>query len=506
MGKEKKLREEVKSLRHQLKQSQAEVAILRLKLDALARQMFGKRSEQLNPDQLEMLLSGMQGEEQKPAEDSEADEEPAPNPKRSRNGRHAIRTPEDLEVVEEIVLPDCVKADPDQWKEISREENKRLDYQPGKFFWRKTIRPKFVRRDNRALPPVVAPAANELSLGGKDSAGLLAHLLVSRCCDHLPYYRQQQLYWRQNSVWISRQQMVEWTEQSVTQLSRVVGVMRKALRQQPYLQVDETKVRYQDRERAGPCPHGWLWVGLDPGRSVVFHWDQSRGSGALEKLIGKDYRGLLGVDGYGVYRTYARPREEVELIGCWAHARRKFVGAKEEAPRVAGWVLNQIAWLYRWEKSRDGEPLPEAAREWVRASQSRMIVERLGKALRLLLNRYRPKSLMAQAIEYAINQWESLRGFLNHSNAELSNNLVENAIRPSALGRKNWLFFGHHEAGHRSAILYSLTETCRMVGINPYDYLKDILTRLPSTADSELEALTPIKWHEARTALVRQAA
>ncbi len=245
---------------------------------------------------------------------------------------------------------------------------------------------------------------------------------------------------------------------------------------------------------------------MDPGQAVVFHWDQSRGSKGLEKLIGTDYRGLLGVDGYSAYRAYVQPRQEVELIGCWAHARRKFIEAKEQSPRVAGWVLNQIAWLFRWEKTHDRQPLPANARDWVRASHSRMVVKRIGQALRVLLKRYRPKSLMRQAIEYTLNQWRPLTALLDHPQAELSNNFVENAIRPSALGKKNWLFIGHKQAGQRSAIVYSLTETCRMLGINPYEYLKDVLARLPLTSDSELATLTPTGWKKAKETQFAQAA
>ena len=468
-----------------------ENALLRQKLDALARRIFGQKSEQLDAAQLELLLSGIEGKSSED-QDEEVEEETVAKTRKRRNGRLAMRTPEDLEVVEEILIPDCVKANPDQWKEISREENRRLDYQPGKFFWRQTTRPKYVRRDNRLLPPVIEPAPVELSLGGKAAAGLMAHLLVSRFCDHLPYYRQQAMYSRQHGVWISRQLMVQWVKQGVDQLERVVSVMRHELRQQPYLQVDETAVRYQDKERAGPCPEGWLWVGLDPGRAVVFHWDQSRGAKALEKLIGTDFKGLVGVDGYSAYRAYATRREGVELIGCWAHARRKFFEAKAEAPRIVGWVLNQMGWLFHWESTWQKRTTVE--RQRLRASHSRLVVERLREAFYRLAPRYRPNSLMREAIDYSINQWSALTAFLEHGEAELSNNWVENAIRPSALGKRNWLFIGHLEAGERSAAVYSLTETCRMLGIDPYAYLKAVLTQLPGTADADVGKLTPANW------------
>jgi transposase len=491
--KDKETQAEIESLRLQLQAALAENTLLRQKLDILARRIFGKKSEQLDAKQLEFLLGGIEGQA-KPAEDEkDTEEEPeARSRKRRRKGHLALKTPEDLEVVEEILIPDCVKASPEEWKEIGREVNRRLDYQPAKFFWRQTIRLKYVRRDNRLLPPVIEPAPLELSLGGKVTPGFMAHLLVSRFCDHLPYYRQQALYWRQNEVWISRQQMVEWVKQCVDQLQRVVSVMRDELRQRSYLQVDETPVRYQDKQRAGPCPEGWLWVGLDPGRAVVFHWDQSRGAKGLEKLIGTDFKGSIGVDGHSAYRAYATRRNEVQLVGCWAHARRKFVDAMNESPRIAGWLLNQIGWLFHWESTSKG--FVPVDRQRLRASHSRMVVERLRKAFYLLAGRYRPKSLMRDAIDYSINQWNVLTAFLEHGEAELSNNWVENAIRPSALGKRNWLFIGELRAGERSAVVYSLTETCRMIGVNPYEYLKAVLAQLPATADAEVKNLTPANW------------
>jgi transposase len=499
-----KTQEENKSLRQQLEAALAENALLRQKLDVLARRIFGQKSEQLDAKQLELLLSGIEEQSKVPEEENDSKEEPLAKTKKRRNGRMAMRTPENLEVVTKVLIPECVKADPDGWKEIGRKENQRLDYQPGKFFWQQTIRPKYIRRDNRFLPPVIEPAPLELSLGGKVTAGFMAHLLVSRFCDHLPYYRQQSMYWRQNGVWISRQQMDEWVKQCVDQLQRVVSVMRHELRQQRYLQIDETPVRYQDKERAGPCPQGWLWVGLDPGRAVVFGWDQSRGAKGLEKLIGTDFEGLIGVDGHSAYRAYATRRDGVELIGCWTHARRMFVEAMTEAPRIAGWVLNQIGWLFHWESTI--KDLGAVERQRLRSSHSRMVVERLRKAFYCLARRYRPKSLMREAINYALNQWSTLEAFLEHGEVELSNNWVENAIRPSAVGKRNWLFIGALEAGERSAALYTMTETCRMLGINPYEYLKDVLTRLPGTADAEVKNLTPASWAKSKLPAVRQAA
>lgn len=171
--------------------------------------------------------------------------------------------------------------------------------------------------------------------------------------------------------------------------------------------------------------------------ALCFIGTKVRGADGLEKLIGKDYRGVLGVDGHSAYRHYIKERENVGLIGCWTHARRNFVEAKNEAPKIADWYLNQIQWLFRWEKSASKRRFRSGERDPIRASHSRLVIERVKRALHAHRGRFRPKSLMGEAIAYALNQWQPLAAVLDHPEAEISNNLVENAIRPSALGKRN---------------------------------------------------------------------
>ena len=499
----KVLREQIASLRDALEQSQRENAILRQKLDALARRFFGKKSEQLNPAQLELLLSGLVE-----LESLEEDEPPAAQPpRRSRtpNSRR-IRTPEDLEVVRTVIEPEVVKAQPENWKQIGEEVSRQLDYQPGKFFFQETVRPKYVRRDQRAQPPVVATAPQRVVDHGLAAPGLLAQLLVSKYCDHLPFYRQEQIFWQRHDVFIARQQMVQWTEQSVRLLSGITHCLKKELQASPYVQVDETPVRYQDPDLPGRCGQGYLWTGLVPGQCVVYDWHASRAARCLGSLLGEDFTGKLQCDGYGAYGAFAKDKVDLEMFGCWAHARRNFFDAKGEAPQVAGWFLNQIGLLYQWEEQlRDSRAGP-VVRQVQRSSHHRMVIERLHRALVTLRSRYLPQSLMGQAISYALNQWATLERFLEHGEVEIDNNLVENAIRPTAVGKKNWLFFGSEEAGQRSAVMYTLIENCRMHGVEPYAYLKDVLERLPTTTNWQVDQLTPLNWKLARQPQLRQAA
>jgi len=499
----RQLSEQVAVLQEALEQSRQENRILRQKLDALARRFFGKKSEQLNAAQLELLLSGLsEGPEETPAEE---DPPVRPAPRRSSSPRR-IRTPDNLEVVREVLEPELVQAEPDQWKRIGQEVSRQLDYQPGKFFWQETVRPKYVRRTQRALPPVIAPAPERVADHCLAAPGLLAQLLVSKYCDHLPFYRQEQIFWRRHGVFIARQQMVRWTEQSVGLLYGLWDGLKRQLQGSPYAQVDETPVRYQDRSLIGRCGQGYLWTALVPGKCVVYEWHPSRAARCLETLLGKEFTGKVQCDGYTAYPAYAKTRREVVLLGCWAHARRNFFEAQEQAPRVAGWILNQIRLLYGWEEELRRSRAGPVLRQVHRSSHHRRVIERLHRALNKLQSRYLPQSPMGQAISYALKQWALLERFLEHGEAEIDNNLVENAIRPTALGKKNWLFFGSEEAGQRSAVIYTLIENCRMHGVEPYTYLKDVLERLPSCTNQDLDQLTPLKWKQAREAAANRAA
>lgn len=500
------LQQENASLRQSLEAARTEITLLRQKLDALARRFFGKKSEQLDAAQLQLLLQGLA--------QSQAQALPEPTglpavqkPRTPRTASQRLRAPENLEVVREVIEPEMVAVEPQKWKRISEEVSRLLDYQPGKFFWRETVRPKYVRVEERALAPVVAAAPARVSEGCLAAPGLLAHLLVSKYADHLPFYRLQMIFWQRHGVFIARQQMVLWTGQCVALLEAVVICLKQEVRQSPYVQVDETPVRYLDPEKPGHCAQGYLWTGLAPGKCMIYEWQTRRAAACLEELLGKDFKGKVQCDGFSAYPAFAKDKPEVELIGCLAHARRGFFEAKDEAPQVAGWLLHQIGILYRWEEQLRQSRAGPGGREALRGSHSRMVMDRLKRALEKLKPRYLPKSLMGQAIGYASNQWPMLEGFLEHGQVEIDNNLVENSIRPTAIGKKNWMFFGSAEAGRRNAAIYTLIQNCRMHGVEPFAYLKDLLERLPTmTNQDKLDQLTPLNWKKAREKSLQKAA
>jgi hypothetical protein len=358
----------------------------------------------------------------------------------------------------------------------------------------------------RQLPPVIAPAPERVAEHSLAAPGLLAQLLVAKYCDHLPFYRQEQIFKQRHGVFIARQQMVQWAAQSVRLLSAISRCLKEQLQRSPYVQVDETPVRYQDPNLPGRCGQGYLWTGLVPGQCVVYEWHASRAARCVGSLLGENFSGKLQCDGYSAYPAFAKEKDNLKLFGCWAHARRGFYEAKEKAPKAAGWMLNQIGLLYGWERDLRQSRAGPAARQAHRSAHSRMVVERFHRALKRLQSRYLPQSPMGQAISYALNQWATLQRFMDHGEVEIDNNLVENAIRPTAIGKKNWLFFGSEEAGQRSAVIYTLIENCRMHGVEPYTYLKDVLERLPTMTNQQVAQLTPLNWKKTRQSLLKLAA
>ena len=492
------LRAEVATLRTDLAAARQENTLLRQKIDALVRRVFGASSERLDPAQLELLLA-------LPAAAAPVGEVPAPEPSvapqapRPRAER-TLRLPEDLPVVEEVIEPAPVQAQPEQWRCIGQEVSEQLDYEPGRFFRRRTIRRKYVSRLAPEAAPVVAPLPPGLLERGLVAPGLLAYIIVSKYCDHLPLYRLEQIFRRRHGVHLPRQTLARWVALAADWLQLIYELIRTGVMAGGYVQIDETPIAYL-APGTGRTQQGYLWTASQPGGDVVFRWETSRAAACLDNLVPVDFTGTVQCDGYAAYRAFADRRgDTMELAGCWAHVRRKFVEALEQTPRTTGWLVRQIQHLYQIEARLREQRAGPRLRAAVRAHQSRPVVARLHQALLRLKARGRhlPQSLLGQAIDYALGQWGTLETYLADGRVEIDNNLVENAIRPTAVGKKNWLFIGEEEAGQRSAILYTVIESCRRREIDPYAYLRDIFTRLPRMTNRQLADVTPAAWAKAR--------
>lgn len=401
----------------------------------------------------------------------------------------------DVPVKETIVIePEEVKADRAAYEQIGEERTFEIDVTAPQIYKREIVRPKYRHKTNRAQPPVVAPAPARAVQGGYASAGLLAWIALSKYLDHQPLYRLEKQSARWGAV-IPRQTMADWIEITAEWLKPIYRCMHRRLLEGAYLQVDETPIRCNDPdEKRGGTTEGWMWVVSRPGADVVFDWRLSRRHGELTGLI-EGYQGILQSDGYGAYEAFAKAHPGVTWVACWAHARRKFFEAQGEWPKAVRVVLLIIGWLYECEACWDENKLNAAQRQRHRRKHYPRRLYWLKKLATGIRERMPPKFGLAKACDYLLRYWDALAAHVDHGETRLDNNLVENAIRPSAIGKKNWLFIGHPDAGQRSAIIYSIVVSCQRHRKDPLTYMRDVLTRLPRmTNQDDLDALTPSNW------------
>jgi transposase len=492
-------------LKEKIAQLEQENTLLKQKVDLLVKRIFGAGSEKLDPKQLELLLSGAdsgKGCASSEKEEAAASIAPVDAPvRKAPRGERAPRVPEHLPCVDEIIEPEVVQAAPAQWRYIGEEISEQLDYEPAHFLRRRLIRRKYVHRHDLDAVPVIAPLPPVLQERCIAAPGLLAQVIVAKYCDHLPLYRQEAIYGSRYGVAIPRQTMARWMGMAADWLAAIYEHIRAGIVSASYIQMDETPIEYLEPGN-GRTRLGYLWVCNRPGGEVVFHWHTSRAAACLEKIIPVNFHGVIQCDAYSAYKSFVQSPSragQIDLAGCHSHMRRKFSEAQEQAPRIVGWLLRQISHLYVIEERLRQERAGPALRQAIRVGQSRIVHERLHRALMRLKirKRYLPQSSMGKAIDYALGQWPALCVYLEDGRVEICNNLIENSIRPTAIGKKNWLFVGDIDAGQRGAILYTIVENCRRRGIDPYAYLRHVLTKLPAMTNRQIKDVTPEAYAKA---------
>ncbi len=479
----------------------AELENLRAQLAWFQRQVFGARSEKLPADPAAQTSLGLPETAQAaPAKQTVTYERRTPSPEKRPMPAAGFAGLPVTETIE--IIPDEVKAQPEAFEQIGEERTFEVDIALPKLTKREIIRPKFKRKADRAAAPVIAPALPRVAAGGYASAGLIAYIVVSKYQHHLPLYRLEQM----SAQWgarLARQSMVDWVRIAADWAEPIYKLMLSELLRGRYIQCDETPVKFIDPDEKGQgTAQGYLWVVSVPGGDVVFDWRLTRRHGELTTLLTGDYRGILQSDGYEAYAAYARTHPAVVWVGCWAHARRKFFEAQADHPRIAKAALRLIGRMYRKEREWDEQKLEPPERATARISPEGLArtMESLKRLCLWARERVLPKSTLGKACDYLLGQWTPLSTHLHHGETRLDNNLVENAIRPSCIGKKNWLFIGHPEAGQRSAIVYSLIVSCQRHGKDPLAYLKDILTRLPRMNNrDDLRQLLPRNWQPAQS-------
>ncbi|KAB2957250.1 MAG: IS66 family transposase [Rhizobiaceae bacterium] len=489
------LPDEPAALKAMLAAERSENERLRQIIRELQRHRFGRRAESLPEDQLLLALEeAEQVEAQGFAEEDAVD--PAKRDARARK-RRANRgsLPAHLPRIEQVIdiasktCPCCNGL----LHVMGEDRSERLDVVPARFRVIVTRRPKYACRSCEAV--VQAPAPAKLIEGGLPTEAMVAHVLVAKYADHLPLYRQAQIYARQG-VSLDRSTLADWVGKAAFLLRPVHERLFERLKASDRLFADETTAPVLDPGR-GRTKIGQLfayarddrtWGGLDPPGVAYLYAPDRKAENVIRHLAG--FAGTLQVDGYAGYKMLAE-KNAVSLAFCWSHVLRKFYELAQSGPApIATEALARIAELYKIEGDIRGRPAGE--RRAVRQTRSRPILAQFEPWLRARLALVSQKSKLAEAIRYALTRWTGLARFLDDGRIEIDNNVVERSIRPIALNRKNALFAGSDGGGEHWAIIASLVETAKLTGIDPQAYLADVITRIvASHPHSKLDDLLP---------------
>lgn len=491
--------DEMQQLRARVAGLEAEKASLQHKVDMLLHQLYGKKAERREDDHPQLPFPGDEPELPPPPHVDEAEDEEFETITYTRKKRGATRISEDLPR-ERIVL-DLSEDDRkcsccgEAMQQIGEEVSERLDYTPAVVKVIETVRPKYACKKHEEAGVLTAEPPIHPIKKGMATAGLLSHVLVSKYKDHLPLYRQSRIFARHGAE-IPESTMCDWVRQAAEMLQPIVSAMRTSVLESDVVQTDDTPVLVIDRKHQQGRRRGFLWAYVGDRAEVAFDFTPGRSrAGPMAFLDG--YCGTLQADAYAGYDQIFVSGDVVEA-GCMAHARRKFVEAEAADPINVGHVIAAMRKLYRVERQAKEQGLDADARRELRQRDSKPVMDAMGPWIRELHRSVLPKSPLGKATGYAVRQWDALSRFVGDGRIEIDNNRVERQMRTVAVGRKNWLFAGSDAGGTRAAIIYSLTCTCGLLGIEPWAYLKDALQRLAEGQPAD--SLTPRLWLAERDA------
>lgn len=468
-------------------------------IDAILRRFYGPKSERFDPRQL--LLFGLAVDAMPLDEPSVAEEAGEPLTTRRVGNRHKHgrrRLPDHLPRVEiEHDLADDEKPCPccgEVRLRIGQEVGEQLEYLPASFKVLRHVRHTYAckRCETTAIDPQIETAAKPQQPIDKGLAGpgLLAYVITSKLGDHLPLYRLEQIFERQD-VSIARSTMCSWLQAAAELVGPLVTLMADRVRLSRLIHTDETVVPVQ-APGMGRCRKGriWTYIGDPPNPYIVYHYtpDRTR-AGPSNWLAG--YKGYLQADAYGGYDGIYHQGDVTE-VACWAHARRKFFDAKTTDGRRSAQMLALVGELYDVE--RQAKDWDEAARLELRRRESVPVLDRIKVWLDAEVQIVLPRSPMAGAIGYALNQWDALSIYATQGFLAIDNNAAERALKRVAIGRKNWLFAGNDRAGQTAATLYTLIASAERHGADPQRYLTSVLAKFATTPAGALEQFLPDVW------------
>jgi transposase len=477
----------------------------RNKIEALLRELLdakrNRKSEQLSADQLALFVAAWQarqGEAPAAPDRSDDDEPPSGGAGPAANKKGGGRQPLPRHLKRERIVHDladsekhCSACDQDLHP-IGEESSERYEYVPAQLTVIEDVCKKYacactVKTATKPPQPI------EKSTAG---ASLLAQVIVAKTVDHLPLNRQEKIFAR-HGVEISRKTMCGWMAQSAELLDPLYESLKQVLFQSKVIGTDDTSVKVLDRKlpfaRTGRI---WPYYGDQHHPVIVYDYTATRARAGPEKFLQK-YRGYLQADAYGGYDAlFKDPARGLTEVGCWAHARRYFHKALDSDPSRMGAALLLIAQLYRVEKR--ARSWTAEARLELRQRESRPILDKLHEFLLEIEAELLPKSPQGRAVRYTLKNWTALTRYCENGGLEIDNNATERAIRGIAVGRANWTFFGSDEGGQTAAVLRSLIASCQRAGIDPFVWLKDVLSRVASHPITRIRELLPHNWAPAQ--------
>jgi transposase len=465
---------------------------LRHELDQLKRLVFGSKHERFVPSIPEEQLS--LGLDVKPLETPPAviqtitynrkkDQQTGGKPHQGR-----MPLPASLPREEVVIEP---KEDVSGLKKIGEEITEELEATEMKFFVRRIVRPKYAKINGEGILIGTLPSRPiEKGIAGP---GLLSIILIGKFVDHLPIYRQVEMF-KRAGMSIPSSTIGDWIEGSCKALEPLFEIHKRAVLESSYLQVDESPIKVLDKNKKGTTHRGFHWVYHNPEEKIVlFDYREGRGREGPDELL-KNFNGYLQTDGYELYESFSKKHDIIHLL-CMAHARRKFDEAKSNDKARSEYALTEIQKLYAIE-----ERIREQGLDHVKAKELRQkeAVPVLSDLKLWLLENYKqvlPQSPIGKAISYSLQRWDKLSIYATDGKLQIDNNWVENAIRPLAIGRKNYLFAGSHEGAKRAAMLYSFMATCKKHEINPQEWLKDVLDKIADWPQKKIKELLPQNWN-----------
>lgn len=412
---------------------------------------------------------------------TEQEKEQQSKEKKPHPGRNPL--PKHLEVRETVIEP---QGDLSEMVHVGDEVTEELEYQPAKYYIHRIIRRKYAPKSGQGSFRI-APLPNRVIDKGIPGAGIITQAIIDKYVDHLPVYRQIGRFAR-DGIEISEATLHHWVRRGAQKLEILYDYLWERQLRCGYLQVDETTIKVLQSDQKKKTHLGYYWVYYDPvGKTAMFRYESGR-AGAFPTKQLADFKGYLQTDGYAGYNQLAK-KEQITHLSCWAHVRREFEKALANDKNRAETALVLIQSLYAIEKQ--GKDLNAKQRKELRLQKSLPIINAFFKWVAAELYKTLPKSQIGKALAYAKDRYESLMAYLYDGNLMIDNNLVENAIRPVALGRKNYLFAKTHDSAQRAAIIYTFMAICKSHNVNPFEWLKNTLLKIDDTSIQQLESLLP---------------